>query len=170
MDVEKILQLNENKQKLIHFRKRTFSGILRTYLPPSEDLRVLSNNIRDLGVIVNNLTWSVHINKMFDVASGMLSWIFRTFQSRDLATIILFFSMFARSHFKYCRHLWSLSTQNKIKWGLKRCRYQSHAHTNKWINSMTILDYWVHFKTLKLCSLQCHHERYSIYTIWKICN
>lgn len=69
--------LNEASNFITFGKENTLKS---SYALPSDDSRLLSNNSRDFGIIVdNNLNWRLQVKVYVDLDHKMYSWILKTF-------------------------------------------------------------------------------------------
>ena len=120
------MKLNKNKfELLIHnfnSNNNSFINSLK-HLPffsdyfqyqTSENLVLSSSSsVKDLGIWVTpDLSWDLHINKLYLSATKTCAWILNIFSTRNKYVMITLFNSLVRSKLEYCSELWD---PNKIK-------------------------------------------------------
>jgi hypothetical protein len=158
------MELNEEKFQLLQHGK--LSDWKQPYVLPSGQILHGSDHVKDLGVYVDpDLNWRTHIAMKSAKAKNMASWVLRTFITRDVATMMLLYKSYVRSHLEYCCPLWSPHMQCDII----QLEAVQRSFTAK-IQGLGKLNYWDRLRRLSMYSLQRRRERYTIILVWKIYN
>ena len=158
------MELNEEKFQLLQHGK--LPDLKQPYILPSGETLKGSDHVKDLGVYIDpDLNWRTHIAMKSAQARNMASWVLRTFISRDVATMMLLYKSYVRSHLEYCCPLWSPHMQCEII----KLEAVQRSFTAK-IQGLGNLNYWERLRRLSMYSLQRRRERYTIILVWKIYN
>ena len=158
------MELNEEKFQLLQHGK--LPDLKQPYILPSGETLKGSDHVKDLGVYIDpDLNWRTHIAMKSAKARNMASWVLRTFISRDVATMMLLYKSYVRSHLEYCCPLWSPHMQCEII----KLEAVQRSFTAK-IQGLGNLNYWERLRRLSMYSLQRRRERYTIILVWKIYN
>ena len=121
-------------------------------------------HVRDLGVTLSNdATFKQHIHERCELAKDKISWVLRTFRSRDRLPMLTLWKSLILSHVEYCSQLWSPSTVGHTQ-SLELLQKSFISR----IYGMNELSYWEQLETLKLYSLERRRERYQVLYTWKI--
>ena len=123
-----------------------------------------AEHVRDLGVTLSNdATFNQHITERCELVKSKISWIFRTFQSRNRLPMLTLWKLLVLCHLDYCSQLWSPSNVGNIQ----RLELLQKAFVSR-IEGMSHLNYWDQLKHLRLQSLERRRERYQIIYTWRI--
>ena len=155
---------NNKKFEALRYGIDEILKLTTSYTAPDGTLISVKDHIRDLGVTMSaDATFKEHINKIYQSANNMCSWILRTFQSRSPELMLTLWKSLVLPILDYCSQLWS-----PFKIGdIQRIENVQKAFTRK-IQSSNRKDYWERLKTLGLYSLQRRRERYCVIYVWKI--
>ena len=92
-----------------------------------------------------------------------ISWVLRTFQSREEKVMVTLWKSLIQHHAEYCSQLWSPSKTGSIQSiELLQKNYFKQIH------GLSSLSYWEMLKKLNIYSLERRRERYRIIYTWKI--
>ena len=103
------------------------------------------------------------INAISEKAKNLISWILRTFKTREYEVMITLYKSLVLPILEYCSVLWSPIDTGSIQ-QLEAIQW-SFLRKIRGINSD---NYWDCLKKLKMYSLQRRRERYRIIYTWKI--
>ena len=121
-------------------------------------------HVRDLGVTLSNdATFKQHIHERCELAKDKISWVLRTFRSRERLPMLTLWKSLILSHVEYCSQLWSPSTVGHTQ-SLELLQKSFISR----IYGMDELSYWEQLETLNLYSLERRRERYQVLYTWKI--
>ena len=120
--------------------------------------------IRDLGVqMSDNATFTFHISSQCDKIRSKISWVLRTFRTREITPMLTLWKQLILGDHDYCSQLWNPTLVGDIQ-SLEMLQ----RSFLKQIRSINNLSYWEQLRYLRLYSLERRRERYiAIYT-WKI--
>ena len=129
------------------------------------DLKITpKENVRDLGVIMNNsATFTDHVDTKIRKSKHLISWILRTFCARDDLTMMTLWKSLVQPHLDYCSQLWAPTKLGD----LEKLDSLLRNFTSR-INGMKNIDYWQRLKILRIYSQGRRQERYIIIYTWKI--
>ena len=122
------------------------------------------STIKDLGIIFDvNSTFDIHIDTLIERIKSINSWIYRTFSTRDVLTMLTLWKSLVLPHIDYCSQLWSPTKRYQIQKleALQKCYLNG-------ISKLKHLNYWQKLKATKLYSLERRRERYRIIYTWNI--
>ena len=111
----------------------------------------------------SNLTFSAHIDKVYNKVRQMGGWILRTFNSRSKDILVPLWISLVQPHLDYCSQLWAPSKHTEIS----KLESLLRTYTNN-IKVIRHLDFWERIKVLNMYSIQRRMERYKIIYIFKI--
>ena len=121
-------------------------------------------HVRDLGVTLsNNATFKQDILERCELVKDKISWVLRTFRTRDRTPMLTLWKLLILYHLEYCSQLWSPSSV-----GHTQSLEVLQKSFISCIYGMQDLSYWEQLKSLKLYSLERRRERYQVIYIWKI--
>ena len=164
-DLDKIYSWAENNNML--FNNKKFE-LLRYgpdqdikfstfYLSADDEIIEEKENLRDLGVIVNNKgNFDDHIANVCAKVKQKAGWILRTFQSRQPFLLKLLWKQLVQPHVDYCSQLMTLTAGN-----LARVENLQRNYLRK-ITVMRELNYWERLRECQMLSQQRRLERYNI--------
>ena len=162
---ENNMLFNSKKFEMLRYGSKEELKSSTNYLTPDcDDLIDVKENLRDLGIIMNDRgTFSNHIKQVCTKVSQKSSWILRTIQARDLLFMKFMWKTLIQGHIDYCSQLYlpTRSTELQQIENLQRC-------FSKKIPSIRHLNYWERLKIMKMYSQQRRLERYRIIYSWKI--
>lgn len=171
-DLEKIykwtednnMSLNDTKFELLRYGLDLLIKTTTSYTTPAGLLISPKDDAKDLGVIMSNdCSFTKQIDKVITKAKSLISWILRSFKTREVKPMLLLYKSLVLPILEYCSVLWNPTTAGKIKsldqlqWSFIRKIAGNHG-----------LNYWECLKKHKLYSLERRRERYRIIYIWKI--
>ena len=158
------LKFNDAKFELIQYGKDNDLKMQSNYFS-SSSLSIAKNEcVCDLGVLMSNdASFKPHIEGVINSANKMVSWIYCTFKSRSVKTMLTLWKSLVLPKLEYCSQLWSPSAKGEL---LKLELVQRYFVRKIKLNSNS--NYWETLAYLKLFSLLRRRERYRIIYMWKI--
>ena len=121
-------------------------------------------SVKDLGVIMtHDGKFDEHINAVVDKVNSLVSWILRTFESREKNTMLTLWKSLVIPHLDYCSQLWS-----PLKRGQQQKLELLQKNFLKKIAGSYPLTYWQQLSKFNMYSLERRRERYIIMYVWKI--
>ena len=155
--------LNDGKFEAIRYGLNEILKAISQYTAPSGKVIEVKKTIKDLGVLLSDdCTFKDHISSTIEKARNMVSWILRTFKTRNPTPMLTLFKMLVLPILEYCSVLWSPLDIGSIR-SLEEIQ-RSFLRKIKCDGD----DYWDRLASLKLFSLERRRERYRIIYIWKI--
>ena len=122
---------------------------------------------KDLGMMVDaNLDFKVQKERAINKADNKVSWIMRTFVTRDCTTMRMLWKSLVQSHQDYGCLVWS-PTYTKCE--LEAQEGPLRRFTER-IEGMYGLNYWQRLEKVKLSSINRRVERFRIFYTWKSLN
>lgn len=162
--VDNNMALNDTKFELLRYGLNLLIKMESFYTTPTGLKIDAKDQAKDLGVIMSNdCSFDKQIEKVVTKAKSLISWILRTFKTRQVKPMLLLYKSLVLPILEYCSVLWSPSSPGQIK-ALDQLQW---SYIRK-IAGNYDLDYWDCLKKLKMYSLQRRRERYRIIYIWKI--
>ena len=157
------MKFNSDKFEHMHYSLTSDQAIPNYQSDTGLDIET-KHVIRDLGVeMSDNASFSHHIGLLCDKISSKISWVLRTFRTREQNPMLTLWKQLILGHHDYCSQLWNPTLVGDIQ--SLEIRQRSFL---KQIRGMNNLSYWDQLKYLHLYSLERRRERYiAIYT-WKI--
>ena len=160
------MSFNCDKFELMRYRSKESkeSQLNSGYMDNNGQAIEEAQQVRDLGVVMSNdATFTSHIHEKSKSVKALISWILRTFRSREPLPMLTLWKTLVLCHLDYCSQLWSPSKTGAIQsleliqkaffskiWGLQsRC-------------------YWDQLSQLKAYSLERRRERYRMIYTWRI--
>ena len=132
------------------------------YTTPTGEPITTKNEVKDLGVIMSDdCLFQKQIDRMIEKAKNTISWIFRSFQTRNKNAMLTLYKSLIIPILEYCSVLWCplkvglIQKLEAIQWSYLR-------------KVSSTRDYWECLKESKMYSLQRRRERYRIIYVWKI--
>ena len=120
--------------------------------------------LRDLGVTISqDATFSQYISEKICKMKSKISWVLRTFQTRDKVPMLTLWKSLILSEHDYCCQLWSPKRPGEIQ----SLEHQQHFFIKR-IYGLSHLSYWDQLSHLKVYSLERRRERYIAIYVWKI--
>ena len=163
---ENNMQFNSDKFELMRYCTSGSSVVQAGTNYSSNDGSVIEQkpHVRDLGVTLSNdATFSQHISDKVASIKSQISWVLRTFKTRDSSPLLALWKSLIVCHLDYCSQLWSPAKKGDIqslellqKGFIKKIRGVGH------------MNYWEQLSALKIYSLQRRRERYQIIYTWRI--
>ena len=162
--VENNMMFNEDKFEHLRYLHNKTSPNTSTYKGPNGKIILHKNDVKDLGVLMSsNLTFSAHIDKVYNKVRQMGGWILRTFNSRSKDILVPLWISLVQPHLDYCSQLWAPSKHTEIS----KLESLLRTYTNN-IKEVRHLNFWERLKALNMYSIQRRMERYKIIYIFKI--
>lgn len=158
------MQFNTDKFECVKYGKN--EDLKQSCKYTAQDGQIIEDKttVRDLGVIMSNdSSFSAHIEKITSVAKGIVSWILRTFKTRQKVPMLILWKSLVLPHLDYCCQLWSTDKTGDIQ-ALEQIQ-KSFLQKNARYQHM---DYWQLLKELRVNSLQRRRERYTTIYTWRM--
>lgn len=134
------------------------------YTTPSGSIIEVKQDVKDLGVYMSSdCSFAKQINTTIEKAKSQISWILRSFKTRDRTAMMTLYKSLVIPILEYCSVLWSptivghIQSLENVQWSFLRK-----------IKSSPTNDYWSCLKEMNVFSLQRRRERYRILYIWKV--
>ena len=122
------------------------------------------DHVRDLGVIMSNGgTFRKHIQSAILDANKQCTWIFRTFNTREVLPMLSLWKSLLLCKLDYCSQLWCPTNTGDIQ----ALETVQRSFLRK-LSGMSKMSYWVQLSHLKQYSLERCRERCRIIYIWRI--
>ena len=154
---------NNKKFELLRYGPDEDIKFSTFYLSADDEIIEEKENLRDLGVIVNNQgNFDDHISNVCAKVKQKAGWILRTFQSRQPFLLKLLWKQLVQPHVDYCSQLMTLTPGN-----LAKVEHLQRNYLRK-ITVMRELNYWERLRECQMLSQQRRLERYRIMYTWKI--
>ena len=135
-----------------------------TYKSSSGASILEKSQIKDLGVTMQrDATFSAHIESMVTKAKRQVSWILRTFETREQEAMITLYRSVVVPILEYCCQLWSPCKTGEII----KIESIQRSFTSR-ISNIGNLNYWDRLSALSLNFLQRRRDRYMAIYVWKI--
>ena len=158
------MELNDIKFELLRYGlNQTIKDVTEYYTPQGKTITT-KNTVKDLGVLMSDdCRFKQQINAISEKAKNLISWILRTFKTREYEVMITLYKSLVLPILEYCSVLWSpidtgtIQQLEAIQWSFLRK-----------IRGINCNNYWDCLKMLKMYSLQRRRERYRIIYTWKI--
>ena len=157
-------ELNDVKFELLRYGPNESIKSNTEYLTPQGNTITTKEVVKDLGVLMSNdCLFKQQINAVTEKAKNIISWILRTFKSREYDAMITLYRSLVIPILEYCSVLWSPSSVGliqqleSIQWSFLRK-----------IRGINYSNYWECLKQMKMYSLERRRERYRIIYTWKI--
>lgn len=160
------MEFNSSKCELMKYIYPNQEQINFIYKDPTGETIQRSNEVRDLGIIMNdNASFDTQIHAMVKKAKQNCGWILRSFRTRDAHAMLTLFRAMVLPVMEYCCQLWNPTSIGQIREleGIQRTFTARIQNTDN-------MDYWRRLKHLNLYSLERRRERYLIIYVWKIIN
>uniref|UniRef100_A0A7M5V1G6 Uncharacterized protein n=1 Tax=Clytia hemisphaerica TaxID=252671 RepID=A0A7M5V1G6_9CNID len=158
------MQLNGLKFEHLAYGKNDALKQSSRYFTDTATLIENKDEVKDLGVTLDtHLTYEKHIQEQIKKVKNISAWIYRTFKSREIETMLTLWKALAIPHLDYCSQLWS-----PWKRGLVQQLEEVQKSFLHGIPSLRHLNYWEKLKSLKLYSLERRRERYQIIYTWNV--
>ena len=158
------MELNDVKFELLQYILNKSIITDKEYLTPQGKTITNKNTVKDLGVLMSNdCLFKQQINAVAEKAKNLISWILRTFKTREYEVMITLYKSLVIPILEYCSVLWSpinkgsIQQLESIQWSFLRK-----------IRGINCNNYWDCLKKLKMYSLQRRRERYRVIYVWKI--
>ena len=133
------------------------------YLSANDEIIEEKEQLRDLGIIVNNqANFNDHVDHVCAKVKQKSGWIMRTFQCRQPYFLKLLWKQLVQPHIDYCSQLMPLTLGNLSKLENLQRNYLRKLWT------MRDKNYWERLKVCQMLSQERRLERYKIIYIWKI--
>ena len=121
-------------------------------------------HVRDLGVAMDRKgDFTGHIANIVAEAKKQCSWIFRTFNTREITPMLTLWKSLVQSKLEYCSQLWC-----PLKTGDIQALEMTQRSFIRKLSGMNQLTYWQQLKLLKLYSLERRRECYRIIYVWRV--
>ena len=111
----------------------------------------------------NDASFSIYINEKVAAMNSKISWVLRSFKTRDRLPMLTLWKQLILSDHDYCSQLWSPDKVGDIQ----SLELLQRSYLRK-IHGMQSLSYWDQLQQLGLYSLERRRERYIATYVWKI--
>ena len=110
------MSLNDTKLELLRYGRDLLIKTTTSYTTPAGLLISPKDDAKDLGVIMSNdCSFSKQIDKVITKAKSLISWILRSFKTREVKPMLLLYKSLVLPILEYCSVLWNPTTAGKIK-------------------------------------------------------
>ena len=128
----------------------------------------IETSVRDLGIEISaTLDFLTHINQACKRARDKVSWIYRSFYSRDVVFMSFMWKTYIQPILDYGCQLWAPSKQLELK-KLEDVFKKNSARAQQFNDSSQKLHFWERLVQYNISSQQRRHERFRIICVWKI--
>ena len=107
--------------------------------------------------MTNDGKFDDHINAVVNKVNNLISWILRTFETRDEKIMLTLWKSLVIPHLDYCSQLWS-----PIKRGQQQKLELLQKNFLKKVHGSFQLTYWEHLEKFNVYSLERRRECYMI--------
>ena len=161
---ENNMTFNDKKFELLRYGSNQTLKENTFYLSSDEEVIEEKDNLRDLGLQMNNsATFSDHISRVVSKVQQRSGWVFRTFTCRSPFFMKTMWRQIIQPHIDYCSQIYQPTAGEELS---KLENLQKHFTSRVKVDKS--LDYWERLQVLQLSSIQRRFERYRIIYIWKI--
>ena len=109
-------KLNDKKFEALRYGPDEVLKLCTSYLTPSGTIITEKDELRDLGVTMSsNCKFDSHITNIINSSKNMMSWILRSFHTRDKDHMLLFWKTYVRPILEYCSVLWCPTNAGNIQ-------------------------------------------------------
>ena len=158
------MKLNGCKFEHLSYGRNKDAKSYSTYLNNAHCKIETKNSVKDLGVLMtNDGKFDDHINAVVNKVNNLVSWILRTFETRDEKIMLTLWKSLVIPHLDCCSQLWS-----PIKRGQQQKLELLQNNFLKKVHGSFQLTYWEHLEKLNVYSLERRREHYMIIYVWKI--
>ena len=158
------MEFNSEKFEILRYQARGSNLDVPSYY--SEDGQMIPEKtaVRDLGITMSNdASFSIYINEKVAAMNSKISWVLRSFKTRDRLPMLTLWKQLILSDHDYCSQLWSPDKVSDIQ----SLELLQRSYLRK-IHGMQSLSYWDQLQQLGLYSLERRRERYIATYVWKI--
>ena len=158
------MEFNSEKFEILQYQARGSNLDVPSYY--SEDGLMIPKKtaVRDLGITMSNdASFSIYINEKVAAMNSKISWVLRSFKTRDRLPMLTLWKQLILSDHDYCSQLWSPDKVGDIQ----SLELLQRSYLRK-IHGMQSLSYWDQLQQLGLYSLERRRERYIATYEWKI--
>ena len=97
------MELNDIKFEVLRYGLDEYIKIHTEYTTPTGKTITTKDSVKDLGVLMSSdCLFKQQINAIVDKARNLISWILRTFKSRDFVTMITLYKSLVIPILEYC--------------------------------------------------------------------
>ena len=158
------MSLNASKFELLRYGRDATIKETTQYLSNVDQVIEEHEHVKDLGVYMSNTaSFEFHISTIITRAKEIISWILRTFKSREKTGMMTLWKSLVLPRLDYCSQLWNPSKPGLIQ----HLEALQKSYVQK-ISGLRNSNYWDTLQELKLYSLQRRRERYQIIYLWSI--
>ena len=160
------MTFNSDKFELLRYKSKSSKELQASTSYSSDNGSIIEEklHVRDLGVTLSNTaTFSQHIHKKCIAVKSKISWVLRTFKTRESLPMLTLWKTQIMCHLDYCSQLWSPKKTGDIQ----SLELLQKAFVRN-IRGMSALSYWDQLIKLKLYSLERRRERYQVIYTWRI--
>ena len=118
------IKFNSSKFNYVCYHTKNSPNNENIYISPTHDIIKSVTTVRDLGVAMSNsCDFNAHIDKSVKTCSRLVSWILRTFTTRDSTTMLTLFKSIVLPILEYACQLWNPKSLHHYSWLriLRRC-------------------------------------------------
>ena len=158
------LEFNNSKFELMQYGNDDSLKLTSAYKSSSDSSIDKVDKVSDLGVwLSSDASFKYHVDQVCSSAKKIISWIYRTFNSRSVKCMSTLWKSLVLPKIEYCSQLWCPFSKQDIE---KIELLQRHFVRKIRLNSN--FNYWETLVHLNLFSLQRRRERYRVIYTWKI--
>ena len=164
--VDNNMTFNSDKFELLRYKSKSSKELQASTSYSSDNGSIIEEklHVRDLGVTLSNTaTFSQHIHEKCIAVKSKISWVLRTFKTRESLPMLTLWKTQIMCHLDYCSQLWSPKKTGDIQ----SLELLQKAFVRN-IRGMSALSYWDQLIKLKLYSLERRRERYQVIYTWRI--
>ena len=164
--VDNNMTFNSDKFELLRYKSKSSKELQASTSYSSDNGSIIEEklHVRDLGVTLSNTaTFSQHIHEKCIAVKSKISWVLRTFKTREFLHMLTLWKTQIMCHLDYCSQLWSPKKTGDIQ----SLELLQKAFVRN-IRGMSALSYWDQLIKLKLYSLERRRERYQVIYTWRI--
>ena len=160
---ENNMLFNNKKFELLRYGKNEDLKHSTFYLSADNEIIEEKENLRDLGITVNNqATFDDHIANVCVKVRQKCGWILRTFHTRKPFVLKQLWKQLVQPHIDYCNQMIALTQANLTNLEALQRTYLSRVPTSEAKN------YWERLKECQMLSQERRIERYKILYTWKV--
>lgn len=157
------MKFNPDKFQQISYSLKN-SGEDHSYKNSNQVIIESASTVKDLGVTLSNdLSFQLHIQNIVEKCNNLISWILRTFRTRDPLPLLTLYKSLVIPHLDYCSQLWCPHKEQEIA----QLEQVQRSFTSK-LSDNREQCYVDRLKKFNLYSLERRRERYLILYAWKI--
>ena len=102
------MEFNDIKFELLRYGLNQIIKDVTEYYTPQVRTITTKNTVKDLGVLMSDdCRFKQQINAISEKAKNLISWILRTFKTREYEVMITLYKSLVLPILEYCSDLWS---------------------------------------------------------------